>query len=168
MGFLGQCPLGQFCYLKRNWAFLTLATVMACMMFFWDYILTFRIEVDLVWKSKWNWMKGLYLFQQYIPFTDIIWVVLKCESNLFPIFLCSFFPRSNGGYFGWDQVSEGILCWWRLVKLTCLTLTWNLFCVQHSRSLGLVHLRVNSMYTCLLKSYWLVSNSDPHTSDCME
>jgi len=56
---------------------------MACMMYLWDYLLTFGMEVDLVWKSKWNFMKGLYLFQRYLPFTDIIWLVLSCWSDFF-------------------------------------------------------------------------------------
>ena len=49
-------------------------------MFIWDYILTFRMEVDLVWKSKWNFMKGLYLFQCYLPFIDTIFLVLYRQS----------------------------------------------------------------------------------------
>ena len=65
-------------------------TVMACMMFLWDYILTFGMEIDLVWKSKWNFMKGLYLFQRYMPFIDPIWIFLDRQSNMFPIVLCSF------------------------------------------------------------------------------
>ena len=68
-------------------------------MFIWDYILTFRMEVDLVWKSKWNFMKGLYLFQRYLPFIDTIGLVFYRKSNVSPIFLCSFFLRSNGGKF---------------------------------------------------------------------
>ena len=43
-------------------------------MFLWDYILTFQMEVDLVWKSKWNFMKALYLFQRYLPFLETIWL----------------------------------------------------------------------------------------------
>ena len=46
-------------------------------MFLWDYILTFGTEVDLVWKSKWNFMTGLYLFQRYLPFTHLIWLVSR-------------------------------------------------------------------------------------------
>jgi len=45
-------------------------------MFIWDYILTFRMEIDLVWKSKWNFMKGLYIFQRYSPFLDAIFRAL--------------------------------------------------------------------------------------------
>ena len=60
---------------------------MACMMFFWDYILTFGMEVDLVWKSKWNFMKGLYLFQRYLACMVPIQMVIYCQSDVFPIFL---------------------------------------------------------------------------------
>jgi hypothetical protein len=47
---------------------------MACVVYIWDYILTFEMEVDHVWKSKWNFMKGLYLLQRYLPFIDIMWL----------------------------------------------------------------------------------------------
>jgi hypothetical protein len=63
---------------------------MACMMFLWDYILTFEMELNLVWKLKWNFMKGLYLFQRYLPFFDSIWLILARQSDVFSIFLCSF------------------------------------------------------------------------------
>ena len=50
-------------------------------MFVWDYILTFRMEVDLVWKSKWTLMKGLYLFQRYLPFIDTVWLIVYCQCD---------------------------------------------------------------------------------------
>jgi len=34
------------------------------------------MEVDLLWKSKWNFMKGLYLFQRYLPFIDTTWLAI--------------------------------------------------------------------------------------------
>jgi len=60
-------------------------------MFIWDYILTFRLEVDLVWKSKWSFMNGLYLVQRYLPFIDTIGFLLYCWSVPFPVFLPSLF-----------------------------------------------------------------------------
>ena len=88
-----------------------LGTVMAYMTFIWDYILTSGLEVDLVWKSKWNFMKGLYLFQRYLPFTELIWFVLSCQFDVVSIFLHSiFFISAHGGNFERDRVSEGILC----------------------------------------------------------
>jgi Family of unknown function (DUF6533) len=62
-------------------------TVVASTMFIWDYILTFRMEVDLVWKSKWNFMKGLYLFQRYLPFIDTVCLILYCQFDVSPIFI---------------------------------------------------------------------------------
>ena len=83
---------------------------MALTMFFWDYILTFDMEVDFVWKSKWNFMKGLYLFQRYLPFTQLIWFVLSSQSDVFPIFSCSItFYSSHGGHSDGDWVSKGEL-----------------------------------------------------------
>ena len=56
-------------------------------MFVWDYIITFRMEVDLVWKSKWTFMKALYLFQRYLPFIDTVWLIVYCQSDAFSIIL---------------------------------------------------------------------------------
>jgi hypothetical protein len=64
---------------------------MACVIFVWDYILTLGMEVDLIWKSKWDFMKGLYLFQRYLPFTGPIGLAIYRQSDVFPFFLCSFY-----------------------------------------------------------------------------
>ena len=55
-------------------------------MFIWDYVLTFRMEVDLVWQTKWNFMKGLYLFQRYLPLIDTVGLIFYRQSDISPIF----------------------------------------------------------------------------------
>ena len=90
---------------------------MACTMYVWDLILTFGMEVDLVWKSKGSFMRWLYLFQRYWPFTDIMLFSINCQYDVFPIFLFLLFYSSNGGYFEGDRVSEGGLYSWRFVIL---------------------------------------------------
>jgi len=76
----------RFCHCKNTSNLLIFATVAAFTMFVWDYILTFRMEVDLVWKSKWTFMKGLFLFQRYLPFIDTVWLILYRQPNTFSIF----------------------------------------------------------------------------------
>ena len=44
-----------------------------------------------MWRSKGNFMKGLYLFQRYLPFTDIVLIFVTCQSDIFPIFLFTLF-----------------------------------------------------------------------------
>jgi len=82
-----QCFDGQLGHGKFNSTILILAIVAASALFIWDYILTFRMEIDLVWKSKWNLMKGLYLFQRYLPFIDTVWLVLYRQPDAFSISL---------------------------------------------------------------------------------
>jgi len=84
-----------------------LATVAACTLFIWDYLLTFRMEVDLVWKSKWNFMKGLFLFQRYLPFIDTVWLVLNSESDIFFTFSCPDFFQVKWGWI-WRSLRVGI------------------------------------------------------------
>ena len=68
------------------------------------------MEVDLVWKLKWNFMKGLYLFQRYLPFIDIMTAFLTGQSDVVSyLSMLNFLYRSNGGNFDGDRVSEAIL-----------------------------------------------------------
>ena len=138
-------------------------------MFLWDYILTFEMEVNFVWKSKWNFMKGLYIFQRYLPFTEFILFVLSCQYGVVSIFSCSIvFYRAHGRHSEGKWLSEGTLHLRRFVKLTRSTLKWsrwNLFCAQYLRLLGFMHLRESSAYNSCFESYSLVSNSNPHATN---
>lgn len=55
-------------------------------MFLYDYMITFGMEVDLVWSSRWGFMKMAYLSQRYMPFIDTVWLCLHHQtgSNLTP------------------------------------------------------------------------------------
>ena len=117
-----QCFDGQLGHAKNNSNILIPATVAASALFIWDYILTFGMEVDLVWKSKWNLMKGLYLFQRYLPFIDTVWLVLYRQPDASLSSFSDYFSRSNGGEFNEDWMSKYILRQWRFVKLTPHTL----------------------------------------------
>jgi len=66
----GLAPLIRAFHVMRLGMMVDVAT---CTIFIWDCLLTFSMEVDLVWKSKWNFMKGLYLFQRYLPLVDTVW-----------------------------------------------------------------------------------------------
>lgn len=37
----------------------------------YDYFVTFQREVELVWPSKWNSMKVLFIVSRYSPFLDV-------------------------------------------------------------------------------------------------
>lgn len=51
----------------------------AVAMFVYDYLLTLEMEIELVWRSKWNWIKYLYLFQRYLPFVDTVFLSVFSE-----------------------------------------------------------------------------------------
>jgi len=107
---------GSVVPLENNLNFLIHTTVASCTMFIWDYILTFRMEVNLVWKSKWNFMKGLYLFQCYLPFIDHTWLVLYCQPNPFSTFFPSYICSSNGEWFDKKFMCEDTPFHFRFVK----------------------------------------------------
>jgi len=89
---------------------------MASTIYIWDYILMFSMEVDLVWKSKWNFMKGLYLFQRYQPFIDIT-MSLYCQFDFLSLSSLIFsYTSPNREEFDQKCLSEVNLQQWRFVK----------------------------------------------------
>jgi len=79
---VGGDPLASPIRALQIMRLVTTFDVAASTIFLWDYILTFSMEVDLVWKSEWNFMKGLYLLQRYFPFIDTIWLVLYHQTGV--------------------------------------------------------------------------------------
>jgi len=77
----GGDPLASLVRALQIMRLVTTFDVASSTIFIWDYILTFSMEVDLVWKSEWNFMKGLYLLQRYLPFIDTIWLVLYHQTG---------------------------------------------------------------------------------------
>ncbi|PPQ70038.1 hypothetical protein CVT24_003805 [Panaeolus cyanescens] len=58
--------------------------LIAISIYMFDWLATFEMEVELVWKSNWNFMKVLFLLQRYLPFVDSTGLILyiKFGSNL--------------------------------------------------------------------------------------
>ncbi|PPR00253.1 hypothetical protein CVT24_005021 [Panaeolus cyanescens] len=50
--------------------------LIAASVLIYDWFLTFEMEVALVWKSNWNFMKVLFLLQRYMPFADTVFLIL--------------------------------------------------------------------------------------------
>ncbi|PFH53735.1 hypothetical protein AMATHDRAFT_967 [Amanita thiersii Skay4041] len=42
-----------------------------------DHLLTFGLEFEHIWKSKWTVFKGMFLFMRYIPYVDIFLVLYQ-------------------------------------------------------------------------------------------
>ncbi|KIM49918.1 hypothetical protein M413DRAFT_439047 [Hebeloma cylindrosporum] len=47
----------------------------------WDYLLTFQLERELVWTSKWNFIKVLFLLQRYLPLFDTAFLTLYHQNQ---------------------------------------------------------------------------------------
>jgi hypothetical protein len=50
----------------------TTVTAVFLALFIYEYFLTFRREVELVWLSRWNIIKVLFLAQRYLPIVDAV------------------------------------------------------------------------------------------------
>jgi len=73
---------------------------MGAAIFFYDYLVTLGMEIDLVWSSQWNFVKFLFLFQRYMPFFDtfLIWVYREYSEFISQLFLAlpfKLFQRSS-------------------------------------------------------------------------
>lgn len=82
---------GYTSFYIRKW--LNDITLVAAGAFFvYDWLLTLGMEVELIWRSKWNYIKVLYLFQRYLTFYDTFYASYKRESSVV-IILAPFHER---------------------------------------------------------------------------
>ncbi|KAH9475847.1 hypothetical protein JR316_0011407 [Psilocybe cubensis] len=58
--------------------------VAAGVFFAYDWMLTLGMEIELIWKAKWTYIKVLYLFQRYLTFYDTFYAsyLLMFGKNL--------------------------------------------------------------------------------------
>lgn len=54
-------------------------SVAASAVFVYDYLLTFPMEVELIWGSRWNAIKIIFIVQRYMPFIDTCFLTLYRE-----------------------------------------------------------------------------------------
>ncbi|THU89334.1 hypothetical protein K435DRAFT_646512, partial [Dendrothele bispora CBS 962.96] len=57
--------------------FFSFLTVSSSTLLIYDYLLNVQEENELIWSSKWTWMKVLYIIQRYIPLGDtviLLWI----------------------------------------------------------------------------------------------
>ncbi|KJA20128.1 hypothetical protein HYPSUDRAFT_828902 [Hypholoma sublateritium FD-334 SS-4] len=66
----------------RAMQLVTYFDVAASTFFIWDFILTVPLELDLVWRSKWNALKFIYIIQRYLPFFDTVGLVLYHQLSV--------------------------------------------------------------------------------------
>ncbi|KAF8200405.1 hypothetical protein BJ912DRAFT_1127411 [Pholiota molesta] len=85
--------------------------VAACTFFIWDYILTLPLELDLVWRARWNPMKVLYIVQRYLPFVDTVGLVFyhQLKGNLGEAECRALYYTSGSGIVIGMSFSEGML-----------------------------------------------------------
>ncbi|TFK63340.1 hypothetical protein BDN72DRAFT_328982 [Pluteus cervinus] len=54
-------------------------TLASSTLYLYDLLLTFDLEVDLLWPSKWTFIKALYLLQRYLPLVDMVIVTITWQ-----------------------------------------------------------------------------------------
>lgn len=95
--------LGQVVQALNHQQLVAYLDVVASTIFLYDYVLTLRMEIDLVWYSKWTLLKILYLVQRYAPFYDTVGLVLYHQ---FVIGLSPSYCLVNYKISGWSFISS--------------------------------------------------------------
>ncbi|TFK63370.1 hypothetical protein BDN72DRAFT_963962 [Pluteus cervinus] len=57
-------------------------TLASSTLYLYDLLLTIHLEVDLLWPSKWTFIKVAYLLQRYLPLVDMVVVTIMYDSPL--------------------------------------------------------------------------------------
>ncbi|KAF8578430.1 hypothetical protein K439DRAFT_484934 [Ramaria rubella] len=81
----------------------TYNTVAASMFTFWDYLLTFGDEVDLIWRSQFSWINFLFFVIRYLTFAIRIAHLVFC-TNAFGMIKVT---ASTCTIWRWFQVLSG-------------------------------------------------------------
>ncbi|KAG2014256.1 hypothetical protein CC2G_011091 [Coprinopsis cinerea AmutBmut pab1-1] len=71
----------------------------------YDYLLTFDLEIEFVWKSRWNAVKVLFLLTRYLPFLELLPLINYVFMDGEWWYQCETTYRA----IGWMQVI-GVIC----------------------------------------------------------
>ncbi|KAF9564908.1 hypothetical protein CPC08DRAFT_219776 [Agrocybe pediades] len=72
-----------FITILRQLALVTYVEAGAIAIFVFDYLITLGMEINLVWFSRWSFVKALYFFQRYSPFFDsfVPWIYRQTAAH---------------------------------------------------------------------------------------
>ncbi|KAH7913288.1 hypothetical protein BJ138DRAFT_645794 [Hygrophoropsis aurantiaca] len=65
----------ELVYAIRDVKLITYATVAGTAVLFYDYFLTFNLEVRHIWPARWSTLKFLYIHTRYAPFLDTVFMM---------------------------------------------------------------------------------------------
>ncbi|EAU82338.2 hypothetical protein CC1G_06648 [Coprinopsis cinerea okayama7 len=71
----------------------------------YDYLLTFDLEIEFIWKSRWNAVKVLFLLTRYLPFLELLPLINYVFMDGEWWYQCETTYRA----IGWMQVI-GVIC----------------------------------------------------------
>ncbi|PFH46791.1 hypothetical protein AMATHDRAFT_69009 [Amanita thiersii Skay4041] len=109
---------------------------------FFDYLLTFDCEYDLIWKSPWNFVKGCFLIARYVPFIDLSVSLYFFQNPATALQTCvSTYSVVGYGFFAGQLIAEFILAY----------RSWVLY--HKSIIVAVLFIIVHVVYVCLLYFY---------------
>ncbi|KDR75682.1 hypothetical protein GALMADRAFT_248296 [Galerina marginata CBS 339.88] len=83
----------------------TYADVAASTVFAYDWLITLSMEIELIWRSRWNFIKILFLLQRYLPFLDTCFLELYRQLAFLTVKQCQRVPF----YYGFLYITGFVL-----------------------------------------------------------
>ncbi|KAF8525578.1 hypothetical protein BU17DRAFT_62721 [Hysterangium stoloniferum] len=149
---------------------LTSNVVAASMVIFYDYVLTFNDEVELIWKQKLSWVSVMFYITRYLTILIRFAHIVFC-SNVFGVI-----PLKPSGciLWQWFQVMTGQILFW-VVELLLILRVFAYYGRKKAVLVGLLLLLVANcvaiaaMVATSLTSVQFVPNTDPaiHSGACV-
>jgi len=110
--------------------FIGTANVAAATLYIYDHMVTFDLEIELIWRKRWSRCKVLYLLNRYLCYiplmTNISIVINTRPSSKF----CNFYPPF------------GVFCWFGIIMITQIILQLRISALYNSSRRVLITLVV--------------------------
>ncbi|TFK63777.1 hypothetical protein BDN72DRAFT_902127 [Pluteus cervinus] len=93
-------------------------TLVSSTLYLYDLLLTLDLEVELLWPSKWNLIKIIYLFQRYLPLIDMVIITILWQfSNVPNLHTCRILANGASWAYCIGITLSEILLTWRTIAV---------------------------------------------------
>jgi len=134
-------------YVKQQRLVMDYMCVSAAVLFIYDYILTLKLEIKLIWYSPWNYTKVLFLQIRYLTFVDTFLILYYQITPNLPAKWCEFaFPAAM-----WIATLKMFLA-----EVVLAIRTWAVWHRNRAVGIGLAALTIGNLITqCVINGITL-------------
>ncbi|KAH7929181.1 hypothetical protein BV22DRAFT_1029809 [Leucogyrophana mollusca] len=136
---------------------LTKVSSIAVTILIYDYVLTFNLELKFIWSGPWSAVKALYLFTKYLPFIDVILLVLYRDLLSEPSDRACHFALSIASYDVY-LCSDAYPIGMSVAEIIIMVRTWAIWGRGRRLAIILIVVGVASFtFTCYFSVMWVQS-----------